>query len=130
MALVTNELFQSNSRDPAKRIVAKEILPKQFASGTGTIPAGALVAFDTSLGFWAPWSNAGANGRALMKGIAWPDPIELDAGGEVLGQVMLRGSAHRDDIELNGETQGDVDTELQEEARNLGIDIQGLTGVR
>ena len=134
MALVTNELFSSAAGvGSQKRIGPRVIKVKEFAieAASPTIPKGALVSYEAgAVNGWGPYVEAGANGAELMKGIAWPDDIVLSATGEVLGQVMLRGRVHRDDIELNGELQADVDAQLQTLARDLGIDVEGLTEVR
>ena len=134
MALVTNELFSSAPGvGSQKRIGPRVIKVKEFAieAGSPTIPKGALVSYETgAVDGWGAFRQAGANGAELMRGIAWPDDIELSATGEVLGQVMLRGLVHRDDIELNGETQPNVDIQLQTLARDLGIDVEGLADVR
>lgn len=132
MALDPQELFQSAPGNGSQtRTVAHRLAPKVFASGAGTLPVNAPVAFDTVAGFWTPWTAAGANGQEVLKGIVYPDPIELSATGEVIGQVLLRGIVHVDDVKAaTTEADADVETELREEARLLGIDVQGLTEVR
>lgn len=131
MALATNELFSSSPGNSGNRIQAERVAPKVFAAGSGTLAVGAPVSFNTSSGFWAPWTQAGSNGENVLKGIVFPDPIVLNAGGEVIGQVMLRGVIHADDVKAaTTEADADVEAELREEARLLGIDVQGLTEVR
>lgn len=131
MALVPNELFASNPGTTRTRTRATRVAPKVFAAGAGTLPVNAPVSYDTLTGFWTPWTQAGVNGQNVLKGIVFPDPIELDAAGEVIGQVMLRGIVVAEDVvAATTELQADVETELREEARNLGIDVQGLAGVR
>ena len=130
MALNPNELFSETTRAAPKRIYPTHSKPKKFAAGSGTLAAGSLVTFDTSALTWKKWTNGGANGTGDMQGILWPDPVTLDADEEVLGMVMLTGHAHRDDIELNGESQSNLDAELASSARVLGIHIDGLKNVR
>lgn len=69
------------------------------------------------------------NGLDKICGFAWPDAILLQAGGEVIGQVMFEGTIHRDDIPLNGVLQAPLDTALKDiELRKLGIVVEGLAG--
>lgn len=131
MALGDNELFSSNDgRGSSERVVPTSIQPKKFATGAADIPRLAIVAYNTSTGFWVPWVDGASNGAGVMKGLVWPDIIELDSSDEVLGHVMLRGKVHHDDVALNGEAQADVTAELQEFARDLGIDVQGEHKIR
>lgn len=73
-----------------------------------------------------------ANGANLLKGFVWPDPVVLNASGEVIGNVMLRGEVHFDDIPVVGDTYGKAElrTALRSGARELGIKVQGLDQVR
>lgn len=131
MALGPNELFESSpGKGSQKRIAPTRNRPKEFAVGSGTVLAGSLVAYETVLAGWVPWVDGGANGAGVMAGILWPDDLTLDAGDETLAQVMLAGAVHRDDIELNGELQADVDAELQVVARTIDIHVEGLIDVR
>lgn len=131
MALADNELFSSAPGNQRSRTTAHRIAVKEFAAGSGTLEPNAPVAYNTVSGKWAPWTQAGANGEDLLKGLVWPDAIELDAGGEVLGQVLLEGIVHADDVKAaTSEADIDVENELKEEARLLGIHVQGLQGVR
>lgn len=71
-----------------------------------------------------------AYGTSVIAGFLWPDEVVL-ATGEVLGQVMLAGEIHYDDIPLpSGETEADLKAALRSGPRALGIYIQGLTEVR
>lgn len=131
MALQARELFTSNAGPGSQKRIAPSVLKsKEFALGSGTLLAGTMVAFETVIGHWVPWDSAGANGAEILKGILWPDDLVLAAADESLGMVLLEGRVHRDDIELNGQTQGNVDTELQTVARDLGIHVEGLVDVR
>lgn len=131
MALTTNELFQSNAgRGSQERVEVTSVQPKKFATGSSTLARLTMVAFNTSTNLWVPWTNAGANDTGVAKGMVWPDEIVLDSSDEVLGQVMLRGKVHRDDVPLNSESQSNVDVELQTGMRELGIDVQGIERIR
>jgi len=131
MALNPNELFSSASVAALKRVEAKTIQPKTFASGSGTLAALTPVAFNTSTGFWVVWTNGGANGTGTIKGFVWPDAVVLDSDEEVLGNVLLEGKIHYADIALpDGETAANLKGALRDGPRSLGIIIQGLDQVR
>ncbi len=134
MALQLNELFSSAAGKGSQKRIAPEVnKSKEFAidAGAPLIEAGALVAYEAgAVNGWVEFDAAGANGQEIMAGVAWPDDIQTSATNEVLGQVLLAGRVHRDDIELNGQTQGNVDTQLQTIARTLNIHVDGLTDVR
>lgn len=69
-------------------------------------------------------------GTDKIAGFLWPDDLLLQAGGEVIGQVLFDGTIHRDDIPLNGVTQNALDAALKDiELRKLGIVVEGLAGV-
>lgn len=131
MALNPNELFSEAAGPTQSRTVATKVAPKVFAQGTGTLPVNAPVAINTSTGFWAPWTNAGSNGENVLKGLVFPDPIVLDSDEEVIGHVLINGTVHADDVkDATSEADADIEAELREEARLLGIHVQGLTQVR
>jgi len=134
MALKIRELFEQLAGEGSqKRIAPENNMPKEFATNAGSalIPAGALVAYEVgAVNGWVPFEAGGADGAEIMAGICWPDAIQLDDVGESIGQVMLTGRVHRDDIELNGELQADIDAQLRTVARTLNIHVDGLTDVR
>ena len=136
MALKTNELLTSAAGlGSQKRISPSEngLQTKRFENDAGapTILAGSLVAYEAgAVNNWTSWDVAGANGAEIMAGVLWPDPITLHAADETLGTVLLLGIVHRDDIELNGQLQANIDAELKIRARSLGIVVQGLVQVR
>jgi len=132
MAYVPTESFVSTAgRGSAKRVWPTSIQPKTFASGSGTIAAGTPVAYNTSLNQWVPFVNAGANGAGTCKGIAWPDAIVLSAGGEVIGQVMMEGKIHFDDIVIAWtNVLANIQTMARSGLRDIGILVYGLDQVR
>lgn len=88
-------------------------------TGGGTYDAGIVTAGVETAG----------TGIAKIEGFIWPDALLLAAGGEVIGQVLIEGTVHRDDVPLNGLSQAVVDAGLKDtELRRLGIIIEGLTG--
>lgn len=69
--------------------------------------------------------------RDQIRGFVWPDEVVLVSGKEVLGQVMLAGKVHYDDIVLpDGEVEADLKTALRDGPRDRGLHIQGLDQVR
>lgn len=72
-----------------------------------------------------------ANGTQLIQGFVWPDAITLSASGEVLGNVVLAGRIHVDDIpsEVDG-VYGQVEllAALRSgDVRRQGFIIEGLS---
>lgn len=70
------------------------------------------------------------DGSNTIAGFLWPDDVTLDAGGQVIGNVMMSGLIHIDDIPI---VSGYTLTQLQEALRNGGVrqkgfTIQGLVG--
>lgn len=134
MALGDNELFSSNTEAAKLRVFPEGATqPKTFAVGAVTILKGTPVAFDSVAETWKVFADAGAATETdLIRGFVWPDDIVLDAGDEVLGQVMLRGRIHRDDVQLPaGETQANVDAAMAVGLRDrTGIIVEGLEKFR
>lgn len=131
MALNPNELFSSASEAAKLRVEPITIQPKKFASGSGTLAALTPVAYNTSTNMWVVWTNGGANGTGTISGFVWPDAVVLDSDEEVLGNILLEGKIHHDDIPVpSGETQNNLDAALRSGPRALGLIVQGLTQVR
>lgn len=131
MALNENELFSSVAGTARTRTVVHRSAPKVFAAGSGTLEPNAPVAYNTSSGLWAPWTQAGSNGENLLKGLVFPDAITLNGSDEEIGHVLLEGIVHLDDVQAaTSEANADILAELQTEARLLGIHVQGAVGVR
>lgn len=131
MAYNPNELFQTAAGNTSPRTIIGRVQPKKFAAGTGTLAVNAPVAFNTSSNSWAPWDADGSNGTNTCKGFVGPDPIVLDSDEEVLGNVIMEGTIHVDDVKAaTSEADGDVETMLKTQARPLGFYVQGLEGVR
>ena len=128
MALNANEQFASTSVDAKLRVEALTIQPKKFAAGSGTLAQLTPVAFNTSTNQWVVWATGGANGTGTISGFVWADEITLNASDEVLGNVLLQGKVHYDDIVVTGGTEGQLQTALRVAGlREKGIIIQGLT---
>ena len=68
------------------------------------------------------------DGKDEIHGFVWPDDVQLDAGGEVIGNVLIEGQVHRDDIPVVAPaTQSTLDAALADgEVRKRGLFIQGL----
>lgn len=131
MALNPRELFDSETRSAFPRTIAERVAVKEFGQGSGTLSVMAPLAFNTSTNKWVPFEVSGSNGTGTIKGFVWPDEIVLDSDEEVLGQVLLRGILHEDDVlAATTEADGGTRTALRSGPRGLGLDVQGLTQVR
>lgn len=76
-------------------------------------------------------AGVASNGADVIRGFLHPDALTLAAAEEVLGQVMLEGTIHYEDIPLPaGETVADLKAALRSGLRERGIHVQGLTEVR
>lgn len=139
MTLQTNELYSQATQSPEPRIQPAEgpgaVVTKQFASGSGTLAVGTPVSV-TAAGLMTkivPAGTAHASTTAThietIYGIVYPTAVTLNGSGEVHGQVMLMGSAHREDIET---AMGGASANLLLCLRNpfvryRGLHIDGLT---
>ncbi len=130
MALDANELLSSAAGlGSALRFFPTSVQPKTFIGGTALLPKGSPVAVVTASGFWDLWdAAAGAAGTEVMKGIIWPDDVQLISGSEVLGMVMLAGRFHISDVVLGVEVLGDLEVELRATARANGYIVEGMDG--
>lgn len=127
MAVVPTELFDGPITVGAqKRICATWTQAKTFAAGSGTIAKGTPLGVVSASKDWGEWDADSGAGLATFRGIAWPNDIVLDAGGEVIGNVMLAGKAHIDDMVLPGnETLTTLKAALITAARDVNIQIEG-----
>lgn len=135
MALDANELFKTTTYAAKKRFypAPQGVKPKKFKNVAlgPTLKAGSAVAYDTSTNNWVVWTQAGINETNLIKGFVWPDDIVLHATNEVIGNVMIMGSLHRADVELNGETSNNMDAALQDKViKEQGFIVEGLPRTR
>jgi hypothetical protein len=95
MTLATNNLYSQATRGPIPHVQPAEgpgsVGQVAFAAGTGTLPIGMPVNMSVSTGLYAQIAaGAAATGNDIY-GIVWPAAITLNASGEVLGTVMLKG---------------------------------------
>lgn len=132
MAYASRKLLNQDGPFPQQlRAQATTIQPKTFGTGTGTLERLTPVAFNTSTNKWAVWTHGGGNGTGTISGFVWPDAVTLDATGDVIGQVMLAGRVHYDDIALPyGEIADNLKAALRSGPRALGIFVEGLDQVR
>lgn len=140
MALKKEELFSSTDRAARVRITpdARGLYRATFDPDAGVelLPAGAPVAFDTSLNLWVPYTQGGANGSNIIAGFVWEESIQIDAADEVLGVIMVKGEVERDDVntaavraELRGApSEANLDAALSAASlREKGIFVRGLS---
>lgn len=134
MAYDPNEQYsEADGLGSGLRAYALTIQPKTFAAGAGTLAELTPVQFNTSTGFWEVWSadpDSTNSNAGQVRGFTWPDKTVLVSGAEVLGNVMLQGKIHYDDIVLPyNEDEADLIADLTANARALGLIIQGLPAV-
>lgn len=142
MALNPNDLYPAETTSGAQiRVQPAEgpgaLVVKQFAANGAApiLPAGCPVYADSTTGFWAKIVPAGTTTYAAataieqVMGIVWPKDIQLHATNEVLGTVMLRGSAHIDDVAtaFGGSTANFLTACRNPSTRFRGIFLEGLT---
>lgn len=134
MAYNPNEQFTDNLEGlgSGPRVEANSIQPKTFAAGSGTLAKLTPVMFNTATDEWEVWAADPATGtEGAIAGLVWPNEIVLDSDEEVLGNVMLSGRVHFDDIVLpDGESEDDLKEACRTDLRIRGILVQGLDGVR
>ena len=136
MPYAENELFsETDGNGSNPRIFPTSTQPKTFAAGTGTVLDMTPVGVVTATGKWAVWNPAETNGTQNIEGILYTQDLptkglELDGADDVLGNVVLAGRVHVDDIVLPGAaTANDLATALSTgEVRKKGITVEGLAG--
>jgi|TARA_Y100000296_G_scaffold86150_1_gene124875 hypothetical protein len=130
MAIQTNEYVSSATIAAHPSIEPQTVQPKKFAAGTALLKVGTPVAFDTATDNWKVWDFDGTNGNDTISGIVFPEDIQLLAGGEVIGPVMLQGKIAYTSVTLpSPETEANMKTALRTGPRALGIIVSGLDQV-
>ena len=128
MAYNPNDLRVAGTAHPQPlRASAEAIRPGTFAAGSGTLAPLTAVAFNSSTNKWGVWATGGSNDTATIRGFVWPDPVVLDSDEEVLGQIMVKGRLHIDDVPAVGGTADQIKTALRATALARGFIIDGLT---
>lgn len=133
MALNSNELYASSSKDPFPRIKPEHQYPKKFAAVASApeLAVGTPLGFDNVNNEWVVWSSGDTNGAGTIRGFVYPLPVQLHASDEVLGVVMVSGEIHYDDIVLpDGEAEADLKTAIRANLAARGLFVTGLTEVR
>lgn len=140
MAIQARSMVSVQTQSGPPRIAPRRVDPKTFAASAGgsavALVPGNLVAYNTSTNLWVPWDPAGANGAATISGIVWGDggTIKASGGGEVVINVMTRGTAHYADLTAVAgvsATANQIAAALRSSSlREKGIDIEGLDQFR
>jgi len=72
-----------------------------------------------------------------LVGICWPDDVTVSSTGDVIGQMMLMGRVHANDIRYTASSDvgyagslNPIKDTLQTGSRALGIVVEGLAGIR
>lgn len=129
MALQPKELYETSAIGGIKKVGPTRVMPKQFAAGTALLGYLIPVAFNTATNLWVVWTNGGATGTGTIRGfVGERKGVQLVAGGEVMGNVILGGYINYADIPVPaGETQGNLDTALLDAGLvTRGLFIRGL----
>ena len=129
MALGTNELFSSATQDPFPRIKPVHVFSKTISAITGgpELGVGFPLAFNTSTNKWVPWTTGGVNGTGTIRAFVYPDAIQSDATDDVLGQIMIAGDIHHDDVLVpSGETQNNLTIALKAGLSERGLYVTGI----
>lgn len=132
MAYEPNQLLtHDESINPQKRAYSFQTNPKTLAPGSGVVEPLTPLAFNTSTNKWVVWSHNGSNGTGTILGFLWPDPVTLHSTLDVIGQVMLQGRVHFEDIVLPyGQSESNLKAALRSGPQARGLEIQGLDQVR
>lgn len=136
MAIEPTNLLSSTSRSAYPRIAPAPdgVETVEFANVAGApeLAVGTPVAFKTDTRKWVDWENGGGNNEDIIRGFVYQDAIQLHATNEVLGNIMVDGIIHYDDIVLpSGEVQANLDAALKDpEKRSSLLKVQGLASVR
>jgi len=131
MATQKKELFSSTTGlGSGPRIWPETVDSKLFATGSGTLKKLTPVALNTSTNHFVPWDHDGSNGIDTIRGFVWTDDVELDASDEVIGNIMLRGTVHYDDLPAKDDVDsGATDAEWTQalrDAQDWGLIVQGI----
>lgn len=143
MAIISDTNFGSYDHPEKDRTVCTRSRSVVFDGEAGgpTLPRNCPVAYNTSLNLWVPWTKAGSNDTATIRGFVWPADITLDASDEVIGTILVEGTLNVGDCTTdeiiaacNGSavTRGDIEGAIQSNdpsLRSLGIFIEGLDEV-
>lgn len=114
---------------PANVAGAVQVRTYSESAGAELLKVGTPLVFDNAAGNTGqvrPWVDADGGVRDII-GFVYDRDVQLDTTNEVLGNVMQAGMIHYDDVQLNGQTQGTLDTALRSDGVRLaGLYIDGL----
>lgn len=139
-ATILAELEKLGGINPGDVVVGGGALPGtpvtltwggQWAGKAITVAVNSSVTGGGTLTLAETTAGASANGIDQIRGFVWPDPIVLSGTGEVIGQVLLAGNIHFDDIaKPSAESVSDLKDACRVGPRTLGLFIEGLDQVR
>lgn len=135
MAIEKQNLLSERTQNAFPRIAPSDapgaVQPRTFTESAGaeTLKVGTPLVFDNAAGNTGqlrPWVDGDAGARDIVA-FVYDRDVVLHATNEVLGNAMFHGTIHHDDVQLNGQTQGTLDTALKAAALRLaGLYIDGL----
>lgn len=136
MATQQPELFSSAAGiGSGLRVEPKTVQPRKFGTTVGGVLLKKLtpVALNTTTKKWAPFDESGsANGTNIIRGFVYPDEIDTDATDDVIGQVLLEGKVHFDDLPVYNTV--DLDATVAgwnaalRDAHTFGLIVEGIPG--
>ena len=104
----------------------------QFATGSGTLVIGTLVAWTAATGLWHVWDGDGTAEDAKIDGVVYSD-VDLSGSGEIIGAVMTAGEADYTSLLKVNVTDGSYGTANELKAdlrvmilRDKNIRVKGL----
>lgn len=137
MAIEPTNLISSTSLPSQLRIYADpdglDVATFINVAGAPLLEKGTPVAYDTNLGGWVAFEHGGSDDRDVMRGVVWPDTIQLHATNEVQGQIMHHGMVHVDDLQppTGGSTLAQIKGVIVNPAKRApGLKVQGLAEMR
>ena len=144
MATKKDSLFGAAvNQDAQIRVIAEHdgVSIKTFdnVAGAPKLPVGTPVVFNTSTNFWQVYDQGATNGTGDIRGIVYPEAIQLDAADEVQGSVLTHGSVDARDVNtstirgfLTGSpSEAQLNTALRDPGvRDRGLKVKGLSQVR
>jgi len=114
------------------RVEPGTIQPKLIdnIAGGPTLAKLTPMAFNTSTKKWVVWDQDGTNGASVVRGFIWPDAVVTDATDDVIGQLLLTGKIHFDDLPAMATVDGAATAagwnQAMRDAQTYGLLVEGI----
>jgi len=127
MAIKKTEGFSSYpGLGPGLRIAPKTVQSRAFIAGSGTLAPLTAVGMVTATGIYRAYAHAATDGSQIIRGFVYTEAVVLDATDEVLGNIMLEGKAHFDDVVLGGAATVAQFKAALRAAHGFGLIVEGI----